>query len=145
MGELVEGFAHLILTFLGGVGGWFTQEASIRRGRLLRSRAVVVLHGSERLGRGREGGFPYTLPKGTLVRVNRVSHGAEPTSWVTPTDKQMCEKIAKHIGKTLAAEPTFEFELSFADYRYQFDEVAGVIYAGGADAAPRGNAGFSEK
>ena len=113
----LEGLLSFAVELVGGIDGWLRPRRKLQRGQRLRATLPVLLGGDA----GEKGHFLTTLPKGAVVRVERVAGGDMLTCWVTPVDERVREAIIpKHLRGIVAR---YELEVRAEEYRESFEPI----------------------
>ncbi len=113
----LEGLISIVAEFVDGIGGWLRPRRQLQRGQLLRAQLPVLLGGDA----GEKGHFLTTLPKGAVVRVERVAGGDTLTCWVTPVDERVrLAIIPEHLRGIVSS---YELEIGAEDRRERFEPI----------------------
>jgi hypothetical protein len=121
--DFIGGVIQMLLTFVGGIGGWFGSKTDGARGDLLKSRAPVVLSAIGASEAQASIHFSVSLPRGTVVRVERLSRGDGTTRWISPVDELVRIAIVPKKVAEAAAPISYLLELTHDQYLESFDKV----------------------
>jgi hypothetical protein len=115
----LEGVIALVAELIGGIDGWLRPRNRLKVGQLLRARQPVIVGGAA----GEKGRFLATLPKGAVVRVERVSGGDAPICWVSAVDDALRRRLIPKDRRGRIAPGGYTLELRAEEYREQFDAI----------------------